>query len=341
MSRIGKRPLGRTGLEVTEIGLGSLFISEGNTARDEAVRVVHRALDLGVNYIDTAPLYGNSQEILGEALQGREADCLLGTKCGRWDWRTGPYRDLNAFKRQFEQSLKDLRRDSVDILYIHEADWAVYWQNMEVPRKTCQISASEVYDYGSAPVARFLLWAREQGIARYLGISGNNAYLLAKVLREIELPIDVALIAFQYSLIWRDAREYFLPVANELGVDVVLGAPLQQGRLALPHDEWLKAPPDWMDEDLRERFRRLYEIHRQTGLSLAEMALRFLLADPDFATVIPGAANVEQLEENVQCSAAGPLPPEVHRSLEALGKVFLGFRGQEILVAEPLDPAEG
>ena len=161
-------------------------------------------------------------------------------------------------------------------------------------------------------------------MAEHLGIAGNNAHLLAKVLQEITLPVEVVLVAFQYSLIWRNAREYLLPLASESGVGVVLGAPLQQGRLAVPREEWIEHSPDWMDNDLRTRFAALYSIHRETGLSLAALAMRFLLADRDAATVIPGAATVEQLEENVDCAALGHLPPDIHSRLDALGKVFDG-----------------
>jgi len=327
MTVINKRALGETGLEVSEIGLGGAFIHEGETARDEGIRVVHRALELGVNYFDTAPLYGNSQEILGEALQGRKEPFLLGTKCGRWDWRTGPYRELDAFKAQFEQTLRSLRRDCVDILYIHEADWSVYWQDEAPPRQTRHVCANGVYDYGEAPVTQFLWWAKERGMAKHLGISGNNAHLLAKVLLETALPVEVVLVAFQYSLIWRNARQFLLPLTSELGKGVVLGAPLQQGLLAVPRGEWVEHPPDWMDDDLRTRFAELYAIHRETGISLAALATRFLLADRDVATVIPGAATVEQLEENVGCAAMGPLPPDLHSRLDSLGRVFDGVRG--------------
>ncbi|MCX7011577.1 MAG: aldo/keto reductase [Candidatus Sumerlaeota bacterium] len=308
--------------------MGGLFIGLPKaTPRDEAVRVIHRALELGVNYLDTAPLYGNSQQILGEALEGRKGPYWLGSKCGRWDWRTGPYRNLDAFKKQFAQTLKDLRRTYVDILYIHEADWAVYWIDQELPRQTNHISPDGVYDYASAPVAKFVMWAKEQGLAKHLGIAGNNAHLLAKVLREIELPIEVVLVAYQYSLIWRNAREFLLPAAKEKGAGVVLGAPLQQGRLAVPNRQWLQKLPEWMDEDTRGRYERLYAIHDETGLSLADLAVRFLLADKDFSTVIPGPTTVGQLEENIRSAAAGPLPPELHARLDALGRVFAGVHG--------------
>ena len=88
-----RRPLGKTKLEVSEVGLGTVFLSTKHTTeRDEAIRVAHRALELGVNYIDTAPLYGNAQEIVGEALEGRNEQYLLGTKCWRWHYKTGAYR---------------------------------------------------------------------------------------------------------------------------------------------------------------------------------------------------------------------------------------------------------
>ena len=323
MNKIKKRLLGRTGQKIAEIGLGGVFIAgHGGNIPDESIQVVQRSLELGVDYIDTAPLYGNSQVVLGEALRGSTEGYLLGTKCGRWDWRTGPYRNLDPYKVQLEKSLSDLRRDSVDILYIHEADWAVYWEDMDIPRKQMLIDQNASYDYAAAPVFQFLQWAREQGFTRYIGISGNNAHLLAKVLKECPLEIDVVLVALQYSLIWRNAREHFLPVGKQMDVGVVLGGPLQQGRLSVPHREWLENPPDWMDEDTRGRFESLYEIHEETGMTLAEMTVRFLLADPYFTTVIPGAANVEQLEENMKAAAAGPLPQELYDRLDALGKIF-------------------
>lgn len=317
------RPLGRTGERVSSVALGGLFINERiGSARDEAVRVVHRALELGVSYIDTAPMYGNSQEILGESLPAATPGVLIGTKCGRWNWQRGPYREVDAYKSQLEESLRHLRRDRVDLLYVHEADWAVFWADQEIPRSRRHLDPAARYDWEAAPVTRFLAWAREEGLARHIGISGNNAGLLARVLEESGLPIDVVLVAFQYSLIWRNAPERLLPVARERGVGVVLGAPLQQGKLAVPHPEWLEEPPEWMDEDLRGRFRALYEIQRESGLPLAELGLRYLLADPDVATVIPGAATVAELEANVRCALDGPLPRELHDRIGALGRVF-------------------
>ena len=322
MSPIRKRTLGQTGIEISEVGFGSCFIRAGRNERDQGIRAAQRALELGVNYIDTAPFYGDSQEVLGEALDGRGETYVLGTKCGRWDWETGPHRDVDAFKLQFEKTLQNLRRDSVDILYIHEADWAVFWEDQPIPRSTRLIDPSRSYDFSGAPVVEFLDWAKSQGLTRHFGISGNNAHLLAKVLRESNIGIDVVLVAFQYSLIWRNACEHLLPIAKELGVGVVLGTPFQQGRLSVPKAEWLEARPQWMDSDTHERFIQLYRIQEESGLSLAELGLRFILADQDFDCVLTGASNEGEMEANVGCSRSGPLPAELHRKLEGLGKVF-------------------
>lgn len=282
------------------------------------------ALEFGVNYIDTSPFYNNSHEVLGEALEGYKGEYMLGTKCGRWNFAKGHYRDIDAFKSQFEKSLEELRRNSVDILYIHEADWAVFWEDMEIPRSKKEMDVNTEYDYASSPVAQFLQWAKDEGLTRYLGIWVNNAHLMAKVLKGIDLDIDVVLMAFSYSLIWRNTKEYLLPVAKALGVGVILGSPLQQGRLSVPHEEWLDEPPAWMNEGTRDCFKALYEIQKESGLTLAELAMRFILADPDISAVIPGAATIEQLEENIGCSAAGPLPLDLHQKIDKLGKVFPG-----------------
>jgi len=325
-SSIRKRPLGRTGLEVTEVSVGGFFFDEATgTKREEAVRAIHRALDLGVNCFDTAPYYGTSQEILGEALAAREEDHILTTKCGRFDWKTGPYRELDAFKIQLEESLKLLRRESVDVLFLHEADWPVYWEELEIPRPNRVLDVKGTYDYEDSAALIFLRWAREQGLAKHVGLSGNNSHLLAKLIREIDLNIEVVLVAFQYDPIWRNARQYLLPLTSERGVGVVLGAPLQQGRLVEPHEEWLRDPPAWMGDETRERFRALYEIRRDAGLTLPELVLRFLLADPDICTISAGVSTVEQLEKNVRCTQAAPLPDEIHSRIEALGRLYPGI----------------
>jgi len=222
-----------------------------------------------------------------------------------------------------------LGRDCVDVFFIHEADWAVYWEDMDIPRSRCELELTDTFDYGSAPVTQFLAWAQEQGMIKHLGISGNNSHLLTKVLNEFPLRLEAVLVAFQYSLIWRNAKETLIPTAKEKNVGVILGSPLQQGKLAVPHPEWLKDAPEWMDEDTRQRFADLYAVQEETGLSLAELGVRYLLADPDFTSVIVGSSKIPHLEDNVRSALKGPLPEPIHTRIDALGKVFPGLWGKD------------
>src|SRR5712692_8221339 len=114
------RTLGRTGLRVSELGLGGLFVSRvGGGDRGEATAAVRRALDLGVNYIDTAPAYADSEEVLGIALEGVTQPYFLSTKLGG---RPQPFdpRDQAGLRRSVEESLRLLKRDHLDLLMVHE-----------------------------------------------------------------------------------------------------------------------------------------------------------------------------------------------------------------------------
>ena len=117
-----RRVLGRTGLEVSVLGMGGLFVSEvGGQGREEAYRAVRRALELGVNYVDTAPTYADSEEVLGEALEGVLQPYYISTKLGG---RPQPFdpKDGDALRRSVEESLRLLKREHIDILMIHEPD---------------------------------------------------------------------------------------------------------------------------------------------------------------------------------------------------------------------------
>ena len=115
------RKLGETGFEVSELAMGGLFVASFATDKEEARRAVHRALELGVNYIDTAPGYYNSEEVLGYALQGVTQPVILSTKLGG---RPSPFnpQDKAALRRSVEESLRLLGRSTIDILMIHEPD---------------------------------------------------------------------------------------------------------------------------------------------------------------------------------------------------------------------------
>jgi aryl-alcohol dehydrogenase-like predicted oxidoreductase len=208
------RILGRTGLEVSVLGMGGLFVSRvGGRDREEVRRAVRRALELGVSYVDTAPGYHDSEEVLGYALEGVPADSyILSTKLGG---RPQPFdpKDKAGLRFSVEESLRLLRRDYIDVLFIHEPDrpgqydWWTDWDNFH------------------GPVEEVLAQFKEQGIIRFTALGGTTAYELPHILATGRY--DVVLTAFNYSLLWREAAIAVLPEAKRQGMGIVVGSPLQ------------------------------------------------------------------------------------------------------------------
>ena len=210
------RRLGETGLEVSEVGMGGLFVASFAAERDEARRAVQRALELGVNYIDTAPGYHDSEEALGHALSGVTQPYLLSTKLGG---RPQPFdaQDKDALRRSVEMSLKLLGRDVIDILMIHEPDR---------PGQYDWFTDRERFH---GPVCELLDELKREGVVRFTGLGGTTAYELPRIIATGQY--DVVLTAFNYSLLWQEALIEALPAAKRQGMGVIIGSPLQQGAL--------------------------------------------------------------------------------------------------------------
>ena len=309
-----KRPFGNTGEQVSVIGLGSGFLNYHSY--DDGLATVRRALELGVDYFDTSPLYGHgaSQAIFGEALQGRPEPYMLATKLGHFS-RLASFRTPAALSAQLDGNLRLLRREHVDLLQVHEADWRAWWSD-ETPH-TGYLRPEREYGFANAPVMQYLREAQEQGRCRFVGITGNHANKVARVLSAVK--VDTVLSAFNFNLIWRGARTQALPVAREKGTAIVLAAVLQNAQLAEVHRDWLESPPDWMNDDVRDRFARLYDIQHVCGLTLVELAIRFILAEPGVSTILVGAARPIEIEQSVAAAEAGVLPPDIHQALEEIG----------------------
>jgi aryl-alcohol dehydrogenase-like predicted oxidoreductase len=177
---LNQRPLGRTGLTVTELGLGGLFISSFGAEYDAARAAIHRALELGINYVDTAPGYRDSEAVLGRALEDVTRPYILSTKLGG---RPQPFKpqDYDCLMASVEESLRLLKRDRIDLLMIHEPDR---------PGQYDWWADKRAYD---GPVMRLLDDLRRQGIVRYIGIGGTTAYEMAHVIRTGKF--DVVLMA--------------------------------------------------------------------------------------------------------------------------------------------------
>jgi len=312
-----KRLFGRTGESVCEVGLGTHHLtSNKDVSRDEALRIVDRAISLGVNFIDTAPVYGGgeAEEILGIALEGRTEPYLLANKVGHLS-RPEDYRSFDAIIRQFERSLKLLRREQVDVIQIHEAGWAIWWSD----NPSTQFISEVDFSIEDAPVMQALRRLQQEGRARFVGISGVNAAPMAKLLAAGDF--DVVQAANQYDLIWRYATHEVIPIAQSKGVAVVLGGPFRQGLLAKRHPELLTNPPERFTDDRLKQFKRLYALLDHTDIPIAELGLRFLLSDHRISIVIPGPRTVEELLANIAVSEKEPLPEEVMQELSAIGKI--------------------
>jgi aryl-alcohol dehydrogenase-like predicted oxidoreductase len=297
---LNKRILGRSGLKVSELALGGLFISSHGTDRVSAAAIIKRAWELGINYIDTAPGYMDSEAVLGEALNKIDAEFIISTKLG---YKPEPFDPQNRefLQKAFKQSLTNLKREKVDILMIHEPD------RYDDPNFMDWWSDKENYQ---GPIMEVLAEAREKGKVDYIGLGGTTAYEMANVMDSGNF--DMVLTAFQYNLLWREAEQAILPVAIKHQMGIICGSPLHQGNLAgIYMDDVVNKPATWLSPPRRKQFRRLYEFVKDLNIGLPELCIRFLLSNPDVATVLSGVKNIEELESNVAAAEKGPLTEEV------------------------------
>lgn len=298
-----QKTLGKTGLQVSELGLGGLFISALGGDFEQSRKAVHRAVELGVTYIDTAPTYSNSEEVLGQAMEGLSAPAVLSTKLGG---RPQPFlpQDRDCLMRSLEESLRLLKRDTIDILFVHEPDRPGQYDWWSEPERC----------YG--PVCDLLDDLKRQGIIRFTGLGGTTAYPMSQLLRVGNF--DVVLTAFNYSLLWREAEHVVLPAAREQNMGVVAGSPLQQGALARRYDAEIQNGADWLSPPRRAQYQALYTLLDEVGMPLPELALRFVISNPDIDCVLMGARSEVEVEKNVASVEKGPLPPDILARLDAI-----------------------
>ncbi len=298
-----RRTLGRTGLQVSEVGLGGLFTSSLAGGVEESRAIVRRAVARGVNYIDTAPGYADSEATLGQALQGIEEPLVLSTKLGGRPWPFDP-RDAKALAASVDESLRLLGRDVIDVLMIHEPD-----RPLQYPWWTS-------HDPLGGPVLKVLQDMKKAGKVRFVGLGGTTVSELAALVRTG--LFDVVLTAFNYNALFREAADELIPAAVERGVGIVVGSVLGQGGLGRRFDDEVRRRPNWLSRPRQAQLLSLYEILDDTGLKLPELGLRFALSDPRISSVLIGAKTAAQLEESLDAAERGPLPADVLERLDAI-----------------------
>jgi aryl-alcohol dehydrogenase-like predicted oxidoreductase len=308
MTKLDRTKLGRTELEISRIGFGGLFVASFSAQYDAAKKAVNRALELGINYFDTAPGYGNSEEVLGKALADVQQPVIVSTKLGG---RPTPFlpQDKACLRASVEESLQLLGRDCIDILMVHEPDRPGqydWWTDMVKVE---------------GPVLELFDELKEEGKIRYSGLGGTTTTTLAHLCRSGKF--DVVLAAYNYSLLYREAANEIFPAAKAAGMGIIVGSPLQQGALARRYDEQIASPEAyWISKMRREQFQALYAFCDECSMFLPEMGIRFVLSNPDIHCVLMGAKSAEEVNQNAASAQAGPLPEDMLARLEEIAQML-------------------
>jgi D-threo-aldose 1-dehydrogenase len=319
MDPLKKVQIGKTSLQVTRLGLGGAPLGGlfEDVQGEAAVATIRRALELGINFFDTAPLYGHgkSEKWMGQGLAGIPSDSrVLATKVGRvldpvqpgtlekdeFD-NPAPFKPVFDFTydgvmRSFNESLKRLQVDRIDILHIHDPD--------------------NHYDQAIKGAYPALDQLRREGRIAAVGAGMNQAEMPARFAREGNF--DCFLLAGRYSLIDHTGLKELLPLCVEKKISIIIGGPYNSGILATGAKPGAKfnyadAPPE-----ILERVRKVEEVCDRFQVPMKAAALQFPLAHPAVASVIPGARSVTELEENFRL-ISHPIPGEFWAELRAKG----------------------
>ena len=296
------RVLGWTGEKITTVGIGSFALGGNNWrfawgSQDDAdsIAAIRRGLDMGVNWVDTAPVYGfgHAEEVVGKAIKGRRKDVFLATKCGR-TWNEGsldpvPMLKAESVRREIDASLKRLGVDVIDLYQIH-------WPNPEEDMEAAWTVIAE---------------AVAAGKIRYAGVSNFNVAQIKRV----QAIHPVASLQPPYSMLRREVETEILPYCREQKIGVVVYSPMQMGLLtgaftkeraaSLPADDLRTGNPFFQEPSFSatlELVEGLKPLASRLGVSLAQLSLAWVLRNPEVTSAIVGARRPSQIEETAPAS---------------------------------------
>ena len=291
------RTLGKTGLEVSEIGYGAAQIGSRNVSEDQAETALNRILDEGINFIDSAAMYGLSEERIGKFISHRKDDFIIATKCGDFEVeRDGKIEIAKDYSREgilrtIEESRRKLKLDVIDIVQFHGLP-------------------GENDDEKIAFDA--LVEAKNKGWTNHIGVSQDGA---AAAEAAAKWPLDTQ--EFTYNILYQESAENLMPTLAEHNMGTIIKRPISNAvweRDAKPDGSYMGGP--W------ERAQAFPLLELAGGMPLVEFALRFTLSHPTVCTAIVGSTNPDHIASNVRVSDGQRLSDDmVKRAREGFKKV--------------------